>query len=51
MSTFLKIKEIGTSKYEFVQFAACFLFFTSKNEAEKQVYVSIKCELYLIDGF
>lgn len=51
ISIFLKVKEIKASKYKSAQFATLFLFFPSKNETRKQVYISIKCNLYLVNGF
>lgn len=50
MSTPLYIKEIRTSKYKSAQFTALFLSFPGENQAEQQVYASIKYELHLVNG-
>lgn len=50
MSISLKVREIEASKHEFAQFAKLSLFFLEKNNKKRNIYTSIKCELYLIDG-
>lgn len=51
ISTFLKVREIKASKYEFVEFAALSLYFLDRDNAEQLVYVLFKCEIYLGNRF
>ena len=50
ISTPLNVREIGTLKHVFAQFTTISLYFLDENQAEQQVYASIKCELHLVDG-
>lgn len=50
MSTILKVRRIGASKYEFAQFAELSLFLPGENDKGQKVYTSFKCELHLVEG-
>lgn len=50
MSTPLKLRGRGASKYESAQFAQLSLFLSGKNNKKQKVYASIRCELYLVEG-
>ncbi len=50
MSTPLKVRGIGASKYESGEFAALSLYFPEKNNAGQQVYASLTCEIHLVEG-
>ena len=50
MSTPLKVREIGTSKYESAQFAEVAFFLPGESNEGQKVYASIKCKLDLVEG-
>ena len=47
----LKVGKIEASKHKSAQLAALFLYFPSKNFAEKQVYTLIKCKMHIVNFF
>lgn len=49
ISTLLKVRGIGASKYESVEFAVLSLYFPGKDNAEQLVYVALKCEIHLVE--
>lgn len=49
MSTPLKVRGIGTSKYKSEEFAALSLYFPGKDGAGKLVYASVRCEIHLVE--
>lgn len=51
MSTPLNVREIGTLKHKSAQFAVLSFYFPGENQTGQQMYASILCELYLVDGF
>ena len=50
MSTPLKVRGIGTSKYKSVQFAEVALFLPGESSEGQRVYASIRCELHPVKG-
>lgn len=50
ISTLLKVRGMGASKYEFAQFAELSLLFLGENDKRQKVYAFFKCKLYLVDG-
>lgn len=50
MSTSLKVRGIGASKHESVEFAALSLYFPGKDSTGRLVYASIRCEIHLVKG-
>ena len=50
MSTPLKVRGIGASKYESTQFAELSLFLPGKDNKGQKVYAFIRCELHLVKG-
>lgn len=50
MSTPLKVRGIGASKYESAQFAELPLFLLGENNEGQKVYAFIRCELHLVDS-
>lgn len=51
MSTFLKVRGIGTSKHKFLEFAVLFFYFPSRNSIADLVYVSHESEIHLVESF
>ena len=51
MSTPLKVRGIGTSKYKSAQFAEVALFLPGESNKGQKVYASIRCELHLVKSF
>lgn len=50
MPTLLKVRGIGVSKHKSEEFPALFLYFPGKNNVERLVYASVRCEIHLVDG-
>lgn len=50
MSTPLKVRGIGSSKYKSAQFAEVSLFLLDENVEGRQVYALFKYKLHLIEG-
>lgn len=50
MSTSLKIKGIGASKYKSAEFTTLYLYFSDRNNAGELVYTSLKCKVHLVEG-
>lgn len=50
MSTPLKVKGISVSKYELLEFATLFLYFSGKNNVKDLVYVTLQYKIYLLEG-
>lgn len=50
MPVLLKVRGIGTSKYESGDFAWMTIYIPGIDEKDCEVYTSNRCELYLVDG-
>lgn len=50
MSTLLKVRGIGASKYKSAEFAALSLSFPGKDDAGQLVYAALKCKIHLVVG-
>lgn len=50
MSTPLKVRDIGASKHESLEFAALSLYFPGKNAVGNLVYAALRCEIHLVEG-
>lgn len=45
----LKVRAIGASKHKSAKFATFLLYFSGKNNAGQLVFVTLKCEIYLVE--
>lgn len=50
MSISLKVRRIGTSKYDSAEFAILSLYFPDTHNAGQLVYALLKCKIYFIEG-
>ncbi len=50
MSTPLKVRGIGASKHESLEFAALSLYFSGRNGGGDLVYAALQCEIHLVEG-
>lgn len=46
----LKVRGIGSAKYNFDEFISVLLYFLGRNKSKQLVYVRVDRELYLVDG-
>lgn len=51
MSTLLKVRGIGVSKYKSAKFTALSSYFLGKNDAEELVYTALNCNIQLVKEF
>ncbi len=50
MSTLLKVRGIGASKHESLEFTALSLYFPNKTDVGDLVYIALQCEIHLVEG-